>query len=301
VNGSTHTIHCDARTAHKKISVFFRGEREFNRQRSFFSLLRDCGVTVSNRIPVLSKATMVAQPDGRVKKARVVGFGARTQRSEELCAQPSPSIDTGTPPWQRDIGYSGLAKVTPHRERQNLIKSLTALGQAGVIIDDTQSVLEGTSGWVANLQGLATIKLASGLMRPVSAISQDDFLQAIMQIKNNQSVAQASVVLRDLDGWGRDIVQLLPVGEANPDCVLVLMPKSNHAIAKIFEDLARGLGLSRSEIAIGKLILVGQVDCEIAASMSLEITTTRLAAKAVLRKFKVRRNSDLIALFARLP
>jgi DNA-binding CsgD family transcriptional regulator len=256
---------------------------------------------VSNRSPVLNKVVTTTAPSGDARADSFLSLGSPAPALEDLGDQSQPATDTHTPPWQRDTGYCVIAKVTPARERQNLIKSLTALGQAGVILDDNHYVLEGTSGWVTTLQSLATMKLSGGQVRPVSSISQNDFTSAMAQARNSQIVSQVTVVLRDLDGWGRDIVKLLPVGEANPECVLVLIPKSSHAVAKVFEELGRRLGLSRSELAIGKLILLGELESEIAASLGLEILATRASVKTLLRKFRVRRASDLIALFARLP
>jgi DNA-binding CsgD family transcriptional regulator len=211
------------------------------------------------------------------------------------------TIDAVIPPWQRDTGYCASSQVTPTRERQVLIQSLTARAQAGVILDQNHRALQGTSGWVALVRALTTLTMHEGVIRPVSPVSQDEFGSVIAQIQASQTVSQVSVMLRDLDGWGCDIVQILPVGPANPDCVLMMLPKSTYAVARILEDLGRALGLSGEEIAIGKLILQGKVETDIAAIMAHDSKATRAKIKTTLRKFRVRRASDLIAMFARLP
>jgi hypothetical protein len=259
------------------------------------------GVTVGNRSPVLAKAFKGAQAHQAAPEPLCDVLPVQAPAFDEAGASSHWSSDMQVPLWQNDVGYCASAKVTPRQERQSIIKSLTALGQIGVILDQTYQVIDGTAGWAGAVQSLATMKVSCGFMRPVSPVSNDDFTQAMARIQFNQIGRPIAIILRDLDGWGRDIVQLLPVGDANPDCVLVLFPKSHSAIAGIFEDLAHGLGLSGSEIAIGKLLLLGRVDTEIATTMNIDMCKARTSVKAILHKFRVRRGSDLIALCSRLP
>lgn len=210
-------------------------------------------------------------------------------------------VDVVTPPWQHDIGNCAASKVSPVRERQLLLRSVFSLGQTGVIIDTKCRVIDGTPGWSLALQALGSLNLENGRVRIVSPVCQSQFAQAVDQIIVTQCAAKVSVMLRDLDGWGSDIVQLLPVGEANPSLVVLLLPKSPTIISSAFEDLSRTLSLTRCEFEVGKMVMQGCVDQEMATAMGQDVITVRQILKSVLRKFGVRRRSDFVGLFARLP
>jgi DNA-binding CsgD family transcriptional regulator len=81
----------------------------------------------------------------------------------------------------------------------------------------------------------------------------------------------------------------------------VLLPKSVSDVGAVVDHLGQTVGLTRKEIAIAKLVLEGRIDLEIAATLSIEAVAAKKAIGSILGKFRVRRRSDLVRLFSRLP
>jgi DNA-binding CsgD family transcriptional regulator len=259
------------------------------------------GVIVTKSQSIITKTTtnvaqdapLAASPNGILLDRQSVGYAPSGWQQAQT--------DAETPPWQRDTGFCDSIKKSARSERHALIMTLVAQARAGVILDDKSQVLEGTNGWVSHVAKLATLRLHNGSLTPASTVSESDFAQAISRLINDQTSGPVSVLLRDLDGWGTDLLQMTRVGSANPNCVLVLLPKSVSDVGAVVDHLGQTLGLTKKEIAIAKLVLEGRIDLEIAASLGIEAVAAKRAIGSILGKFRVRRRSDLVRLFSRLP
>jgi DNA-binding CsgD family transcriptional regulator len=256
---------------------------------------------VSDRLPVVVQPFEDNAPDASLTAdfVSLEGFDYNNLAQLDVWVQARSTLDT--PPWQLDAGFSSTSVTSPRTERHQLIKSMSQLGHVGVIIEGNCDILEGTSGWVSHVTGSSTIRLVSGKVRLVSPISQNDFERAVCQLCLDPTAHAPSVLLRDLDGWGTDLLQLAAVGPDNPNCVVLTLPKSNLGVKKVVAGLSDSLGLNRREIMIATMLFRGQVDTEIANELKLELVVAKKAIAAILRKFCVRRRSDFVRLFARLP
>jgi DNA-binding CsgD family transcriptional regulator len=205
------------------------------------------------------------------------------------------------PAWQHDIGFQDHGQTPPVQERGDVIKGLIAASRIGIILDVNRRVLQGTPGWVANLRALSTMRLHDLQVEAVSRQSQLDMEQAILRLDSNPWCQEVSIVLRDLDGWAADVLHVRRVGALNPNCVLLLLPKTGVDLVRIIGELGDSLALTKKQVAIVKKLLEGRVESEIAHFFREDVKVVTKAIGVILRKFRVRQKSDLIRLFTRLP
>jgi DNA-binding CsgD family transcriptional regulator len=126
-------------------------------------------------------------------------------------------------------------------------------------------------------------------------------LYPIARLDSRPWSQEVSIVLRDLDGWAADVLHIRRVGTLNPDCVLLLLPKTGIDLARTIGELADSLALTKKQVAIVKKLLEGRVESEIAHFFREDVKAVTKAIGTILRKFRVRQKSDLIRLFTRLP
>jgi DNA-binding CsgD family transcriptional regulator len=256
---------------------------------------------VSNRSPIIIQDAAKTESSALDIRGLDAGRADLTVTGLPPSTWQQTKADAEVPPWQRDTGFCHTMERTARGERLSTIKSIAQLGRVGVILDDSFCVLEGTSGWVSHVLKLPTLRLQQGKMVPASTLSQNDFSTAVKRLTSDQSINSLSILLRDLDGWGGDLLQLFQVGYLNPNCVLLILPKSSQDFGNVVASLATDLGLSKREVTIATLMLQGRIDQEIATRLKMGTLATKKAITSILRKFRVRRCSDFVRLFARLP
>jgi DNA-binding NarL/FixJ family response regulator len=202
------------------------------------------------------------------------------------------------PSWQRDCGYVEHTSNDARQERQKLLQSLALVGHHGIIVTQDRRVVVGTQGWFAHMRSLTTLELRGGQLGCVAKASQRELIRAIDAFRAGGDRSGVPVAPRDLDGWGRHLVQLRRVGFYNSDLILVLLPKSSANFRDRVNDFALPLSLTTPQADVLKCIMDGCSDQEIAQDLGLQIGEVKKITRELVAKFCVRQKSDIVRLIS---
>jgi DNA-binding CsgD family transcriptional regulator len=256
---------------------------------------------VDSKLPVIPSRRSANVP-ANARKAEAFARAVNPPTSTEVQSHSlTDHVSYDLPTWQYDIGFQDHTQASPVQERGEVIKSLVATNRIGIILDVNLRALQGTPGWVANLRAMSTLRFHDLYVGAVSKQSQSDLERAIARLDTSPWCQEVSIVLNDLDGWAADVMQIRRVGTLNPDCVLLLLPKTGIDLARTIGELGDSLGLTKKQVTIVKKLLGGRIESEIAHFFRDDIKTVTKSISTILRKFRVRQKSDLIRLFTRLP